>query len=60
MHPEFKWFLLLLAGLWLAWFVTGGPDRIQTNRANPFMEESTIDHTGDIYGPSDLKAGTRP
>lgn len=60
MHPELKWFILLFIGLWVAWFVTGGPDRIQTNRQNPFIEEFTIDHTGQIYSLDELKDRTRP
>ena len=58
MHPEIKWLLLLLVGLWLAWFVTGGPDRVMTNRQNPFIEEQY--NGGKIYSIDELKNGTRP
>ncbi len=47
MHSELKWFLLLFVGLWLAWLVTGGPSRIQQNRANPFIQETY--NGGQIY-----------
>lgn len=58
MHSELKWFLILLAILWLGWFATGGPDRIMTNRQNPFMEETY--KGGKIYSLQELKDGTRP
>ena len=47
MDSELKWFLLLLAGLWIAWYATGGPDRIPQNRANPYIKEPY--NGGQIY-----------
>jgi hypothetical protein len=60
MHPELKWFFILLGVLWLAWFFSGGPARVQTNRQNPFIEESSIDKVGEIYSLEELKDRTRP
>ena len=60
MHEELKWFLLLFLGLWVAWIVTGGPDRVQLNRANPFIDEATPTKSSQIYGVKDLKNGVRP
>jgi hypothetical protein len=57
MHPELKWFLILLGFLWLGWFVTGGPNRVMVNRENPFIEE--VYDGGEIYGPDDLRPISR-
>jgi hypothetical protein len=58
MHGELKWFLLLFVGLWVAWLVTGGPDRITTNRTHPFLEQPS--EGGKIYTLEELKDRTRP
>ncbi len=60
MHSELKWFLILLAGLWLAWFATGGPDRNEINRTHPFIEQPAPIEGGNIYTLQELKDRTRP
>ncbi len=60
MHVELKWFLLLIAGLWLAWLLTGGPDRISTNRTHPFLEQPAPIEDGNIYTLEELRERTRP
>lgn len=60
MHPEIKWFLILIALLWLAWFFTGGPTRIQTNRTHPFIEQPAPIEGGKIYTLDELKNRTQP
>lgn len=60
MHSELKWFLLLFAGLWLAWFMTGGPNRITLNRSHPFLEQPAPIESGKIYTLEELKDQTRP
>lgn len=58
MHSELKWFLILFFGLWLAWLVTGGPERNKINRTHPFIEQPS--EGGDIYTLDELKDRTRP
>ncbi|HWC57557.1 MAG TPA: hypothetical protein VG621_01200 [Candidatus Paceibacterota bacterium] len=60
MHSELKWFLLLFAALWVAWLVTGGPSRIDTNRTHPFIEQPSPLGNGQIYTFQQLKTGTQP
>lgn len=55
MHPEFTWFFILLVLLWVGWYVTGGPTRIETNRKNPFLEAPAPINSGNIYSIDDLK-----
>lgn len=55
MHPDLRWFFIFLALLWVGWYITGGPERTQTNRENPFIQESTPYRSGDIYGVDELK-----
>jgi len=60
MDPELTWFFILLGLLWLGWFVTGGPSRIQTNRTHPFLEQPAPIEGGQIYTLQELKDRTRP
>ncbi len=57
MHPELKWFLLLLLGLWIGWLVTGGPTRIQENRTHPFLKQPTSGDDTRIYSYQEIKNG---
>lgn len=60
MYNELKWFLLLFFGLWVAWLVTGGTERISVNRTHPFLEEPAPIDQGRIYTLEELKERTRP
>ena len=44
-----KWFLLLILGLWLAWFLSGGPEKAQNEK--PFIKPLAPLDTGETYGP---------
>ena len=43
--------ILVLAGLWIAWFSTGGPERA-TSRGGLFLYPPSPVGSGEIYGPS--------
>ncbi len=60
MHFELKWFIFLFVGLWLAWLVTGGPDRKAFNRTHPFLEEPSPVDSGKVYTLDELKDRNRP
>ena len=60
MHDELKWFLLLFLGLWVAWFATGGPERVRDDRTHPFLEQPSPIDNGQTYTLQQLKDRTRP
>lgn len=60
MHSELKWFILLFIGLWLAWLITGGADRISINKTHPFLEQPNPIENGKTYTIQELKDRTRP
>lgn len=35
---EFRWFIYAFIGLWILWFITGGPTRYE-NRSRPLLEQ---------------------
>ncbi|HEY4715137.1 MAG TPA: hypothetical protein VIH31_01375 [Candidatus Paceibacterota bacterium] len=43
---ELKWFLLILVGLWVIWFLTGGPKRLEDK---PFIKPVKPVDTGETY-----------
>ncbi len=47
---ELKWFLLILALLWIVWFFTGGPQRFESIN-KPFIQPITSPNSGQVYGP---------
>jgi hypothetical protein len=49
-HPDLKWLVLILIGMWFVWFFTGGPARFDTSEG-PFLKPSAPLDTGDSYGP---------
>ena len=42
------WFLLIVAGVWVLWYYTGGPERANT-QAGPFMQPLTPLGNGQGY-----------
>lgn len=46
----FKWFILMLVGLWIVWYVTGGPERIESQKGSLIKPLAPLD-TGEVYGP---------
>ncbi|QQR76894.1 hypothetical protein IPJ63_01360 [Candidatus Nomurabacteria bacterium] len=48
---ELKWFGSLLAVLFLAWFISGGPERYDLENDKPFIKPPSPLNTGEIYGP---------
>ncbi len=44
------WFIVIVAGLWVLWYFTGGPDRAQT-QTGAFLDPTAIGGTGKTYGP---------
>lgn len=60
MHGELKWFLILFLALWLAWAVTGGPQRNQINRTHPFIKRPDPTDDGKVYTFKELQDQTRP
>ena len=57
---ELKWFFIFIALLFVAWLYTGGLDRVDVNRQNPFIEQPAPVESGKIYGIDELKDRTRP
>ena len=47
---ELKWFLLVVVGVWILWFYTGGPERAQITGDDPFMRALDPIDTGETYG----------
>lgn len=48
-HPELKWILFILMGMWFLWFFTGGPARFSPNDG-PFLKAPEPLDTGGSYG----------
>lgn len=46
----FKWFILILVGLWILWYYTGGPERAEKQGAKPFLRPLEPLDTGETYG----------
>lgn len=40
------WFVLILAGFWILWYFSGGPERAAQN-GKPFLDQDT----GQSYNP---------
>jgi hypothetical protein len=47
---ELKWLIIILVLLWVVWFMTGGPQRIESMKGFFIKPPSPID-TGQVYGP---------
>lgn len=60
MHPELKWFFLLILILFVAWVATNGPARIPENQDRPFLEQPAPVESGQTYTLEQLKDRTRP
>lgn len=43
------WFFIIMTGLWFLWFLTGGPERAERERA--FLKPPAPIDTGETYGP---------
>ncbi len=48
---DLKWFLGIMAVLFIAWFVSGGPDRVSSHKG-PLIKPPEPVSTGEIYGPT--------
>ncbi|OGZ04257.1 MAG: hypothetical protein A2648_00445 [Candidatus Lloydbacteria bacterium RIFCSPHIGHO2_01_FULL_41_20] len=49
------WFLVIMTGLWLLWYSTGGPERARTTNTGVFIKKVAPLDTGESYGhPGDL------
>ncbi len=46
----FKWFLLIIVGLWVLWYYTGGPERAEQQGAKPFLKALEPLDSGEPYG----------
>lgn len=45
-----KWPLLILAGIWVLWYFSGGPERAaQQGNDKPFMKPLDPIDTGEVY-----------
>ena len=42
------WFIVIVAGLWVLWYFTGGPERAQ-NQSGAFLDPAPIGGTGKTY-----------
>lgn len=59
MKGTFRWFVLIVVGLWVIWLMTGGPQRYE-NKQNQFIEPPKgLGQAGDIYNINDLKNKNR-
>lgn len=52
---DFKWFILAFIGLWILWYITGGPARNE-NRYRPLLEQPAPIEGGRPYTIEELKA----
>lgn len=43
------WFFLILVGLWILWYYTGGPQRAALEQQGPFMQPSAPLGNGSSY-----------
>ena len=51
---DLKWILFILIGLWLVWFLTGGPSREEAKQGIFIKPPAPLD-SGETYGkPSDI------
>lgn len=50
---ELQWFGGLLAILFLAWLISGGPERYSLETDKPFIKPPSPLDSGEIYGPED-------
>ncbi len=46
----FKWFILILVGLWVLWYFTGGPQRAEKQGNKPFLRPLEPIDNGEPYG----------
>ena len=44
------WFIIIVAGVWVLWYFSGGPQRAQ-NQTGAFLDPAPIGGTGKTYGP---------
>ena len=45
---ELKWLILIMVILWIVWFLTGGPKRIEDLKG-PFIKPAKPIDTGETY-----------
>jgi hypothetical protein len=50
-NPDLKYLLLILLGMWILWFFTGGPARFNKEEG-PFLRPGYPFDTGESYGPN--------
>lgn len=43
------WFLLIIVGLWILWYFTGGPQRAERDAMNPYMKAPNPIDSGETY-----------
>jgi hypothetical protein len=44
------WLLLIVAILWVIWYLTGGPSRAALQGEKPFMKPLEPVDSGEVYG----------
>jgi hypothetical protein len=43
------WFILIVVGIWVIWYFTGGPQRAALQEGQPFMNPSQPVDNGNAY-----------
>ena len=46
---DLKWLLIIMSAMWIIWFFTGGPARMESKK--PFIKPVAPLDTGELYGP---------
>lgn len=47
-----KWPILIIAGIWVLWYFSGGPERAERAGNKPFMKPLEPIDSGEVYDAS--------